>query len=69
MRIIYRVSRGCCACGTCMYECPVEAITMTVAGGAEIDQDACTGCGACYDNCASEAIERVEIKDQESEPC
>lgn len=62
----YRVSKGCCACGTCVYECPVQAITMKVIGGAEIDEEACTGCGACYDNCASEAIERIEDKEQES---
>jgi ferredoxin len=63
----YRVSKGCCGCGTCVYECPVHAIRMTVSGGAQIDENACTGCGACYDNCASEAIERIEARDKRQE--
>lgn len=67
MTVTYRVSKGCCACGTCVYECPVQAITMKVTGGAQIDEDACTGCGACYDNCASEAIERIEHNEREQE--
>ncbi len=59
MAIIYRVSRGCTFCNTCIFECPVGAIAMTNQG-AEIDETRCTGCGVCYDNCASQAIERVE---------
>ena len=61
MRVVYRVSKGCCGCGTCVYECPEDAISMRVEGGAVIDESKCTGCGRCADNCASEAIERVEI--------
>jgi ferredoxin len=64
---VYRISKGCCGCGTCVYECPVGAITMKVEGGAEIDEEACTGCGACYDNCASEAIERIENDNEDKE--
>ena len=26
MAIRYRVSKGCTFCGTCVYECPVQAI-------------------------------------------
>ena len=65
--IVYRVSKGCCGCGTCVFECPEEAITMTVKGGAEIDEEACIGCGACYENCASEAIERIEKEEASKE--
>ena len=56
---IYAIIRGCTGCGTCVYECPVGAIEMTIKG-AVIDPDECTGCGACYENCASEAIEALE---------
>jgi ferredoxin len=63
MKIVkkYRVSKGCTYCGTCIYECPVDAIELTDAG-AVIDEGTCIGCGACYDNCASEAIEAYEIE-------
>ncbi len=55
----FRIARGCTFCGTCVYECPAGAVTMTGAG-ARIDTAVCTGCGACYRNCASEAIEPID---------
>jgi len=58
MKAKYSITRGCTFCGTCIYECPVKAISMTV-NGAVIDQKKCTGCGRCYKNCASEAIEQI----------
>ena len=63
MAVKYRVSKGCTFCGTCVYECPVQAIRMDRKRGAVIDEEKCTGCGTCYENCASEAIERIEIPD------
>lgn len=57
----YQVNRGCTFCATCMYECPVEAITMGT-GGAVIDPQKCTGCGICHANCASEAISLIEVR-------
>jgi ferredoxin len=65
MKTIYRVTKGCCGCGTCVFECPAEAISLTVKDGATIDRERCTACGACYENCASEAIERIEAKEEE----
>lgn len=59
MAMVYEVSRGCTGCGTCVAECPVQAVTMTVAGGARIDAGRCIGCGVCQENCASEAIVAV----------
>jgi ferredoxin len=42
------------ACGTCIDECPVEAISE--GDIYKIDPDVCTDCGACADVCPVEAI-------------
>lgn len=45
----------CVACGTCIDECPVGAIS---AGDVYvIDASACTDCGTCADVCPAEAIQ------------
>lgn len=44
----------CTACGTCVDECPVEAITLEEV--AVIDEDTCTDCGSCVDVCPVDAI-------------
>ncbi|MFI3323202.1 MAG: 4Fe-4S binding protein [Rikenellaceae bacterium] len=45
---------GCVACGTCIDECPVEAIS---AGDVYvIDASACIDCGACAGVCPAECI-------------
>ncbi len=50
----YKISEDCTACGTCIDECPVEAIS---AGDIyKIDPEVCTDCGACADVCPVEAI-------------
>lgn len=56
----YKVTHGCTYCMTCLYECPVSAISMGTEG-AVIDQARCIGCGVCYENCASEAISPIEV--------
>ena len=41
----YKISNSCVACGTCIDECPVEAIS---AGDIYvIDADKCIDCGTC----------------------
>lgn len=50
----YKISEDCAACGTCIDECPVGAIS---AGDIyKIDASACTDCGTCADCCPVEAI-------------
>ena len=51
----YVINDDCTACGTCLDECPVEAISE---GDPiyTIDAGKCTDCGACVDACPSEAI-------------
>lgn len=50
----YVISDDCTACGTCIDECPAEAIHE--GDIYKIDPDACTDCGACADVCPVEAI-------------
>ena len=50
----YKITEDCAACGSCVDECPVGAIS---AGDIyAIDASACTDCGACVDSCPVEAI-------------
>lgn len=44
----------CTACGACIDECPVEAISE--GDVYSINPDECTDCGACADVCPVEAI-------------
>jgi len=51
----YRIDPDLCtACGSCIGECPVEAISE--GDVYVIDPDICVDCGACADVCPSEAI-------------
>lgn len=51
----HKISDACVACGSCVDECPVEAISE---GDPiyTIDADKCTDCGACVDCCPVSAI-------------
>ncbi len=52
----HKITDECLACGSCLPECPVEAISE---GDPiyTIDSGKCTDCGACVDSCPTEAIE------------
>ena len=50
----YIINDDCTACGSCIDECPVEAIAE--GDICVIDDDACTEFGACADVCPVEAI-------------
>jgi len=50
----YVISEDCIACGTCISECPVEAITEG-DDKYEINADTCIECGACADACPVDA--------------
>ena len=54
-KMAYKISEDTCtACGTCIDECPVEAIS---AGDVyKIDPSVCTECGTCADVCPTESI-------------
>jgi NAD-dependent dihydropyrimidine dehydrogenase PreA subunit len=50
----YVISDTCSACGTCLPECPSEAISE--GDIYKIDPDKCIDCGACADVCPTESI-------------
>ncbi len=52
--MVYKITDSCRACGRCMGECPVEAISEGEI--YSIDQDKCMGCGACVSACPVDAI-------------
>jgi len=51
----------CSGCGSCVDECPSEAITLDEENGvAVVDQDECVECGACEEACPNQAIKVEE---------
>ncbi len=50
----YVISDECIACGTCLDECPVDAINEGEI--YNIDGDLCTDCGSCAEVCPVDAI-------------
>lgn len=50
----YVIGEDCVACGTCIDECPVGAISE--GDIYSINPDECTECGTCADACPSGAI-------------
>ena len=50
----YVISDECIACGTCIDECPVDAIAE--GDIYTIDAELCTDCGSCAEVCPVECI-------------
>lgn len=50
----HKITNDCIACGACISECPVDAISE--GDIYVIDADACTDCGACKGACPNDAI-------------
>ena len=51
----YVITDACLSCGTCIDECPNEAISQG-DGKYVIDADSCVDCGACEAACPTGAI-------------
>jgi len=47
----------CVGCGSCVANCPYDAIKIGEDGKAEIDPEKCKNCGRCKEVCPMEAIE------------
>lgn len=54
----YVINDDCIACGTCIDECPVDAIAE--GDIYVIDPELCTDCGSCAEVCPTEAISPAE---------
>ena len=54
----YVIGNDCIACGTCIDECPVGAISE--GDIYSINPDMCTECGTCASVCPNEAISLPE---------
>jgi ferredoxin len=52
--VAYVITEECVACGTCVDECPVEAIQE--GEPYVINAEKCTECGSCAEVCPVEAI-------------
>ena len=50
----HKITEICTSCGTCLPECPVEAISEGIP--YVIDPEKCTDCGLCASVCPVEAI-------------
>ncbi|PID27128.1 MAG: ferredoxin [Candidatus Cloacimonadota bacterium] len=50
----HKISDACIACGSCLPECPVDAISE--GDIYKIDPDTCIDCSACVAACPSDAI-------------
>jgi NADH-quinone oxidoreductase subunit F len=52
-------AEACKACGICLKDCPVEAITGEKKVPHVINQEKCTLCGACWEKCPFAAVLKV----------
>ena len=53
--MLYKITDDCVLCGTCMEECPSQAIEEE-DDIYVINQNECTECGTCVELCPTEAI-------------
>lgn len=52
---------GCLGLGTCVRNCPFDAMTMSEDGLPIIDKEKCTACGKCVSSCPKQVISLVPL--------
>ncbi len=52
---------GCLGLGTCVKNCPFDALSMSDAGLPVVDPDKCTGCGKCESVCPKKVITMMPL--------
>lgn len=62
MKKVYTVAGGCALCLSCVYQCPVRAISIIEDVSVTIDAQKCLGCGKCAAVCQTEAIAETTDK-------
>lgn len=62
----YFISDDCVSCGTCLENCPAEAIREGEVH-FEIDPEKCAECGTCFENCPVKAIKEVVTEEYVAE--
>lgn len=56
---VAKVGKDCVACGNCVKNCPVGAITIFKGLYASVDENKCVGCGKCAKACPAEVIQII----------
>ena len=49
----------CVACGVCVKECPMNAVSVWKGCYAIIEKDICIGCGKCEEKCPAKIIKTL----------
>lgn len=60
---------GCLGFGTCVKNCPFEAMTMGANGLPQVDPEKCTGCGKCESVCPKGVIAMLPLSAKVSVNC
>lgn len=60
-RIAHVEQSACVACGSCLSQCPRNAIEVWKGMYAKIDTSLCVGCGKCVQICPASIIELQEV--------
>ncbi|MBQ2901837.1 MAG: 4Fe-4S binding protein [Agathobacter sp.] len=50
----------CVACGVCVKECPMQAVSVWKGCYASVAKDICIGCGKCAKSCPAGSISVVD---------
>jgi len=49
--------KQCVACGVCVKECPMQAVSIWKGCYAIVDENICIGCGKCDRSCPAGSID------------